>query len=62
MSSSKRSAINIFSLKQFAFERLDRQSALRDVLLDEKDEISAAELILKIRIWLALLRREGKIR
>jgi len=44
-------------LKWFATEKLNRHSVLQDVLLQEKDEISAADFLARLPIWLTLLRR-----
>jgi len=54
----KLSNINLEPLKRFALEKLGRESALRDILLQEKDEVSPAEFLIKLEIWLALLRRQ----
>jgi hypothetical protein len=49
--------INIRTLKQFAYELLPKESPLRDLLLTEKDELPADEFIIKLEIWLKLLRK-----
>jgi hypothetical protein len=54
---SKTKIINIRSLKQFAFEMLPKESPLRDLLLTEKDEMPAEEFIIKLEIWLKLLKK-----
>jgi len=47
-------------LKQFATERLGRHSPLQEVLLGEKDEISAADFLARLPVWLTLLRRSDE--
>lgn len=49
--------LDIRPLKQFAAERLPHQSALREILLQENNEVSPAELVSKLWTWLLLLRR-----
>ena len=44
------------SLKQFAQEKLP-DSALKEILMSEGDEISAQEFIAKLPIYLKLLKR-----
>lgn len=51
--------VDLLSLRKLALEKLRKRSALREVLLQERDDISAAEYLAKIPIWLALLRLEG---
>ena len=50
--------VNLTIVKQWAAENLGHQSALREILLQEKTEIPIAEFLLKMRIWLALARRK----
>jgi len=45
-------------LKDFAFEKLPKGSALRDVLLAEDDELDAEAYLAKTDVWLKLLKRE----
>ena len=52
--------VNILRLKKFAAENLPPQSALRDLLLQEKDQIPAAEFLAKLQVWLTLLRRKDE--
>ncbi|MCJ7505546.1 hypothetical protein MUP05_03620 [Candidatus Bathyarchaeota archaeon] len=47
------------SLRKLALEKLRKRSALREVLLQERNDISAAEYMARIPVWLALLRLEG---
>lgn len=53
-----KSSVNILRLKQFAAERLGHRSALREVLLQEKDEVAPVEFLAKLQVWLALLRHK----
>ena len=46
--------INISRLKEFALE-LPKKSALRDLLLSEKEYLSPYEYVAKLEIWLKLL-------
>jgi len=46
-------------LKEFAISALPEGSALRNVLLSERDEVDVDEFIVKIDIWLKLLRMES---
>jgi hypothetical protein len=48
-------------LKAFAADRLP-DCALRDVLLAEGDEITNAEFLARLPIWLSLLRRIARER
>ena len=50
--------VNIVRLKNFAAEKLSRQSALREVLLREDDHISSTDFVARLPIWLALLGRK----
>jgi len=43
-------------IKQFALERLGRHCVLAEILLQEKDEITHAELLARLPIWLTLVR------
>ncbi len=55
-------SLNTKGLKALAL-KLPKDSELRDVLLSEKEEISAVEALSKIDIWLrlsALEQRRGK--
>jgi hypothetical protein len=49
--------VNIGTLKQFASQVLPKDSPQRDLLLTEKDELPAEEFIVKLEIWLKLLRK-----
>ena len=48
--------INIKKMKIFAYEKLPKDSHLRNVLLIEDDEISVDEFLTSSKIWLRLLR------
>ena len=50
--------INIRRLKNFAFEKLPRNWALREILLSEKDELDSQTFIARLPIWLKLCRVE----
>ena len=45
-------------LKDFAFEKLPKGSALRDILLAEDDELDDEVFLAKTDVWLKLLKRE----
>ncbi len=50
--------INLKELKEFALTYLPKKSLLRDMILSEKEHITVNEFIVKIDMWLKLLRRE----
>lgn len=50
--------VNLGSLKQFAADNLSHRSALRTILLGERDEVPPVEFLAKLQVWLALLRCE----
>jgi hypothetical protein len=52
--------VNIAGLKRFAYERLPKHWALRDIILAEKDEIPAIEFVPKCEVWMALLNSEKR--
>jgi hypothetical protein len=54
---SKTKMVNMRSLKQFAFKMLPKELPLRDLLLTEKDELTAQEFIIKLEIWLKLNKK-----
>jgi len=54
----KGKGLNIRPLKRFAGETFRVGSVLREVLLAEKDELSAEEFLAKLSIWLKLLMME----
>lgn len=45
-------------LKEFAISALPEGSALRNVLLSERDEVDVDEFVAKMDVWLRLLRME----
>lgn len=47
-------------LKEFALEKLPQNSALREVLLSEKDDLTVDGYLAKLNIWLMLLRRSSE--
>ena len=49
--------VSIVGLKQFAVTRLPKGSALRELLLSERDELAAEEFLAKMDVWLKLLRQ-----
>jgi hypothetical protein len=51
-------AVNITRLKSFVIQRLSPLSPLREVLLQEKDEIPPSDFLARLSVWLALLRHE----
>jgi len=57
--SGKDGQVSIVSLKEFAKNRLARDSSLLEVLLAEPDELEVNAFLAKVGIWLRLLRREG---
>ncbi|MEM3476222.1 MAG: hypothetical protein QXF83_05825 [Candidatus Bathyarchaeia archaeon] len=54
--SSKR--LSIRGLKDFALNNLPKGSVLREVLLMEKDELEVNEFLIKMDVWLKLLKME----
>ena len=52
-------SIDLKRLKVFAAEKLGHESALREILLLERDEVPPDEFLAKLPAWLVLLRREG---
>ena len=50
--------INMGRLKTFALERLPPDSTLRDVLLAEREELTAEEFLAKLDVWLLLFKKE----
>jgi hypothetical protein len=51
--------VDIRSLKEFARTELPRRSALREVILGDRDELTAEEFLVKIDVWLKLARMES---
>ena len=50
--------VNIQRLKSLAYERLPIHSILRELLISEKDYMEAEEFLIKLDIYLKLMRRE----
>ncbi len=48
--------IDIRPIKDFAYTEIPRDYVLRDILLDERDELDASEFAIKIGIWMKLMR------
>ena len=51
--------VNLKKLKEYALTNLPKNSHLRDLVLSEKDEIDAEEFVVKISMWLKLIRMES---
>ena len=51
-------AVNISELKRFAAKRLPINSPLRNVLLSERDQLTAKDFLVKMDIWIRLLNIE----
>lgn len=51
--------IDIRSLKEFARQHLPRDSALREIILSDRDVLDAEEFLVKVDVWLKLLRMES---
>lgn len=51
--------VDIRRLKTYAFNELPKNWVLRDILLDERDELDFVEFISKVEIWLKLA--QGKV-
>lgn len=50
--------VNTSSLKKFANCNLSEHQLLKELLLEEQSEMSAEEFLIKISVWLKLLRKE----
>jgi hypothetical protein len=46
-------------LRRFVLEKLPKKSVLREVVLSEKEELTAEEFIAKMEVWLVLLNHEN---
>lgn len=46
-------------LRRFVLEKLPEKSVLREVILSEKEELTAEEFIAKMEVWLFLFNREN---
>ena len=49
--------VSIVRLKQFVADRLPLDWVLRDVILNERDSLTPAELSAKSETWLKILRK-----
>ncbi|MCX6741660.1 MAG: hypothetical protein NTX24_00595 [Candidatus Pacearchaeota archaeon] len=45
-------------LKKFATSNLGEHQVLKELILEEQSEMSAEEFLIKISVWLKLLRKE----
>lgn len=52
-------SVNIKSLRKFANDKLPWNSILRELLLSESDLMDAEEFLVKMEVWLRLLRIES---
>lgn len=50
--------VNLQRLKSHAYERLPINSVLRELILSENDYMEAEEFLIKLDIYLKLMRRE----
>jgi len=53
----KQHTVDLRRLKSFAAEALPLQSVLQGLLLEERDQIPTVEFLVKMDLWLKLLRR-----
>ena len=51
--------VNLKKLKEYALTNLPKKSLLRELILSEKEDLDAKEFVIKIDMWLKLLRRES---
>jgi hypothetical protein len=49
--------ISIKPLKTFACEDLPAGSVLRELILEEPERLPVLEFVIKVKVWLRLLRR-----
>jgi hypothetical protein len=59
-SEKQASTIKIVELKRFVRENFAPNSVLRDLILSERDEVSCDEFVVKVDVWLRLLRGDAK--
>lgn len=52
--------ISIRKLKDFAFTQLPRDSALREILLSEDDELDRITFIERMNVWLRLCKSKRR--
>jgi len=48
--------VNIQKLKEFALEKLPKNSALREVLISEEDKLDITIFLARLPVWLKLSR------
>jgi len=53
--------VRITRLKDFAVNYLPKDSRLREVILNERDELDVNEFVAKIDVWLKLLKMESPL-
>jgi hypothetical protein len=53
--------VDVSNLKELAAKRLEPDSALRDILLREREILSTDEFLAKLDIWLKLLDKETRV-
>ena len=54
--------VSIRALKSFVSKNLPRNSALRELILQEKDTLEPVELLIKMQVWLKLIEFEANLR
>jgi len=54
---SPRATVNVRKLKSLVAEQFPKDSAIYDVLFTERDLLSVSEFLIKVDVWLRLLRR-----
>lgn len=52
--------VSIQRLKNFAYEKIPKSHILHTLLLSEPEELEATELVIKIGVWLKLIREGGR--
>jgi hypothetical protein len=51
-------SVKITGLKQFAIDHLTPASSLRQLLVEESNELAATEFMIKAQVWLRLISKE----
>jgi hypothetical protein len=54
--------VSIRQLKGFVAKNLPTNSALRELILQEKDSLEPVELLIKMQVWLKLIEFEANLR
>jgi len=54
---SDEKSVDVRRLKTFAMEKLPKKSALREILVTEKDRLDVIEFLAKADIWLRLISK-----